>query len=820
MSNLREVLGKRLLIFDGGMGTQIQEAGIPAGKYPEETNIDARDVIVGIHRNYLDAGADFITTNTFGANRLKAAGSKYSLKELIDAALENALEAKRLSGRDDVYIALDIGPVGQLLQPLGPLGFEDVYNIYTEVITLAGDRPDVILFETMTGIYELKAGILAAKDHSSLPVFTSMTFDATGRCLTGSDAEIYAEVMDSLGVDAVGINCSFGPDTLLPIVKKVLETTDLPVFVQPNAGLPRLEGEKTVYDLSPEMFTEGMKAFTGLGICAAGGCCGTTPVYISMLNRVLTKTIVPRTVKRVTRVCSPTKAVTIDEHVAIVGERLNPTGKKKLREAIQAGNYDILVSEALAQEEAGADILDVNLGVPGIDEEAAMKVVIPMLQAATSLPLQIDSSNPKAIEAACRIYNGKPLINSVNAKEASLEAVLPIVKRYGGTVIGLTLENEIPAKAEERAALAEKIINRALGIGIRPKDIVIDCLTLTASAQQAEVAETLKAVSMMRDRGFNTALGVSNVSFGLPNRPLLNKTFFAMALYCGLTLPIINPLDADMMGAVDAHRVLLNLDLTSSRYIEKHSSDVVAPPVPVGGTAFIAQPGQAAAAGTTGKVSAPAGDRDPQKSSDPAPGSLGYYILKGLAKESENATADLLKTEKPLDIINNIIVPALALVGEKYEAGRIFLPQLMQASEAAKAAFALIQKEFTVSGEKKGPVILATVEGDIHDIGKNIVKAVLESYGYDIRDLGKDVKIPYLVEQAKAIKPKAIGLSALMTTTVLNMKASIAALHEAGINVPVFVGGAVLTEQIAKDIGADYYVEDAMADVRLLEKLL
>ena len=804
MSRLKEALGKKLLIFDGGMGTEIQKAGITAGKHPEETNIDAREVITRIHQSYLEAGANFITTNTFGANSFKLSGSKYSLKEILNAALDNAEEAKRRSGRDDVYIALDIGPVGQLLEPLGPLAFEEVYNIYTEVITLAGDRPDLILFETMTGIYELKAGILAAKEHSNLPVFTSMTFDESGRCLTGSDAEIYSSLVDALGVDAVGINCSFGPDTLLPIVQKILETTDLPVFVQPNAGLPTLKGDETVYDLSADDFVKGMKPFTDLGVAAVGGCCGTDPEFIRKLNLNLSKEVKPRTVVRRTRVSSPTKAVTIDKRVAVCGERLNPTGKKKLREAIQAQNYDVLVSEALAQEEADADILDVNLGVPGIDEVAAMKVVIPMLQAATGLPLQIDSSNPEAIEAACRIYNGKPLINSVNGKESSLSAILPIVKKYGGAVICLTLENEIPAKAEERAKIADRIIDRALAQGIRKEDLIIDCLTLTASAQQAEVQETLKAVSMMRDRGFNTALGVSNVSFGLPNRLLLNKTFFAMALYSGLTLPIINPLDADMMGALDAHRVLLNLDITSEKYIERHSNDVVNAPV---------------AAPVAGQAPAPAA-RPSSDPNEPAPGSLGYYILKGLSKEAEKVTEDVLKTEKPLDVINNQVVPALALVGKKYESGRIFLPQLMQASEAAKAAFALIQKSFSVSGEKKGPVILATVEGDIHDIGKNIVKAVLESYGYDIRDLGKDVKISYLVEQAREIKPKAIGLSALMTTTVLNMKASIAALHEAGVNVPIFVGGAVLTEQIANDIGADYYVEDAMADVRLLERIL
>lgn len=796
---LLERLGKELLIFDGGMGTEIQKTDYKAGKIPEEINIDRKDIIIDIHERYLAAGADFITTNTFGCNPYKVKGSKYTMAELLDAALENAEIARKNSGRENIYIALDLGPVGQLIEPLGPLTFDNVYDAYAEVIKLAKDRVDVILLETMTNLYELKAGILAAKENAELPIFVSMTFDESGRTLTGSDAEVYATFAESLRVDAVGVNCSCGPDKLAPIVEKLLESTALPIFMQPNAGLPRLEGEKTVFDLAPAPFLEGVAPIVAKGVAMVGGCCGTSPEYIKLLKDNIPAAVPARTVEKRTRVCSCTKTVTIDRNVAICGERLNPTGKKKLREAIQSGNFDVLVSEALAQEEAGANVLDVNLGVPGIDEAACMIKVIPMLQAATSLPLQIDSSVPEALEAACRIYNGKPLVNSVNAKESSLSSVLPIVEKYGGVLIGLTLENDIPAKAEERVALADKIIDRAAVHGIKPEDLVIDCLTLTASAQQAEVYETLRAVKMMTERGFNTALGVSNVSFGLPNRPLLNKAFFTMALQSGLSLPIINPLDADMMGAVDAYRVLLNLDINSEKYIEKHVNDVVSAP---GAAKTTAQAGPSAGPGS-----------DPKDA-------LKYYILKGLSAETVEATKKSLEATEPLALINDTIIPALSDVGSSYEKGKIFLPQLMQASEAAKAAFAEVQKHFTATGEKKGPVIIATVEGDVHDIGKNIVKVVLESYGYDVRDLGKDVKIDKLVAAAKEIQPKAIGLSALMTTTVLSMKKSIIALHEAGINVPIFVGGAVLTEQIAQDIGADYYTVDAMADVRLLEKLI
>lgn len=796
-TSLLNRLGKELLIFDGAMGTEIQKSGYKTGRVPEEINIDRSDIIVGIHKNYLEAGADFITTNTFGCNRYKAKDARYSVKDLLEAAIKNAAEARKQfapSSEKEIYIALDIGPLGQMLEPIGNLTFDEAYEAFSEIINLAKDSVDVIFFETMTDLYELKAGILAAKENCSLPVFVSMTFDENGRTLTGTDALTYATTVDALHVDAVGVNCSCGPKALEPVIKTILAATDLPVIFQPNAGLPKLKGKETVFEITPDEYLEGVRPTVSCGIACAGGCCGTNPEFIKKLKQNLPVKVKQRRVKKETRVTSGTVTKIIDKKITVCGERLNPTGKKKLKEAILAGDFDVLVHEAIAQEEAGADILDVNLGVPGIDETACMEKVIPMLQAATSLPLQIDSSSPEAIEAACRIYNGKPLVNSVNGKDESLNAILPIVQKYGGVLIGLTLEHDIPAKAESRVKIAEKIIRKAKKYGVEKKDLVIDCLTLTASAQQAEVAETLKAVSIMSEKGFNTALGVSNVSFGLPNRQLLNKSFLTMALLSGLTLPIINPLDSEIMGAVDAYRVLLNLDLSSSAYIEKHSNDATL---------------QQVASVRTGSTENPVQND-----------SLEYYIAKGLINETAEKTNSLLETVAPLDLVNDVIIPALANVGTSYESGRIFLPQLIQASEAAKAAFAEVKKRFNTTSAKKGPVVIATVEGDIHDIGKNIVKVVLESYGYEVIDLGKDVPVATLVEKVKALKPKAIGLSALMTTTVVNMERSITALRKSGIKTPVFVGGAVLTEDIAKNIGADYYASDAMASVRILENVI
>ena len=554
---LRERLNKDLLIFDGGFGSQLQELGMKAGEIPEYYNIEHPKIIIDIHHRYLKAGADFITTNTFGANPLKLEQHKYSYQEVILAAIQNAKEAKKI--KPDAYIALDIGPIGKLMEPMGTLTFDEVYQSVKQMVELVKEDIDVVLFETMTDIYELKASILAVKECSDLPVFATMTFETNGRSLSGCDPLTMVNVLEGLKVDALGINCSLGPNEMAPIIENILESTSFPVMIQPNAGLPLLEDGQTVYPMKVDEFIEAIVPLVKKGIAIVGGCCGTTPEFIQKLKENCPTTVTPREVSSLTRVSSGTTTVEFGKHVVVCGERLNPTGKKKLKAALKEERYDELVVEAIKQEQAGAHVLDVNVGLPGIDEPKVMKHVIKLLQEVIQLPLQIDSSNFQAIEEACRYYNGKPLINSVNGKDETMEAVFPVVKKYGGVVIGLALdENGIPPKAEQRFEIAKKIINKAKEYGIDKKDIIIDCLVLTASAQQKEVMETIKAVSMVKTLGVHTVLGVSNVSFGLPNRPLLNKTFLAMAMSAGLDLPIINPLDQELMNTIDAFNVLYN----------------------------------------------------------------------------------------------------------------------------------------------------------------------------------------------------------------------------------------------------------------------
>ncbi len=807
---LKERLNRDFLLFDGGMGTQLQEAGLKAGQIPEELNLDDPELITKVHCNYLKAGADFITTNTFGCNCLKMADAKYSVPEMIRAAIANAKKAQQIMGREqDSYIALDIGPIGTMLKPLGTLPFEEAYELIAEQIDAAADQVDAILFETMTDVYEVKAAVLAAKEHANCPVFTTMTFDKSGRTLTGTNVETFVNIVESLGVDMLGVNCSLGPKELSPIITDLLRFSHVPVMAQPNAGLPNFKHGETVYELTPEEFVTDVKEFMENGLAVCGGCCGTTPAFIAKLNENRPKAVNPRTNPYITKVSSSTQTVTFDGHVIVCGERLNPTGKKKMQAALKENHLDEVIAEAIRQEDAGAEVLDVNVGLPGIDEAEMMEKIIPMLQEVINLPLQIDSSSAEALERACRIYNGRPLINSVNAKPAVLDAVLPIVKKYGGVVIGLTLEEEIPLLAEERVELAKRIIDRAGQEGIRKEDVIIDCLTLTASAQQKEVAETLKAVRTVRQMGHHTVLGVSNVSFGLPYRALLNRTFLSMAMEAGLDLPIMNPLDAQMMACVDAANLLLNYDKDSVHFIEKYadSGDILTGTVSTGGQA----------AGSTGgqKTGDNAGGAAAGKGFD-----LSYMIKKGMKNEVQDQTRAELAESSAMTLINDVIIPALNQVGQDYESGKIFLPQLIQAAETTKLAFQVVQETFTASDEKKGPVIICTVEGDIHDIGKNIVKVVLESYGYDMIDLGKDISPEEVVGACKQHAPKAIGLSALMTTTVVNMQKTIDALHAANINAPIWVGGAVLTQQIADEIGADYYTADAMDSVRLLEEII
>ena len=574
---LRERLNKDLLIFDGGFGSQLQELGMKAGEIPEYYNIEHPEMIIDIHHRYLKAGADFITTNTFGANPLKLEQHKYSYQEVILAAIQNAKEAKKI--KPDAYIALDIGPIGKLMEPMGTLTFDEVYQSVKQMVELVKEDIDVVLFETMTDIYELKASILAVKECSDLPVFATMTFETNGRSLSGCDPLTMVNVLEGLKVDALGINCSLGPNEMAPIIESILESTSFPVMIQPNAGLPLLEDGQTVYPMKADEFIEAIVPLVKKGIAIVGGCCGTTPEFIQKLKENCPTTVTPREVSLLTRVSSGTTTVEFGKHVVVCGERLNPTGKKKLKAALKEERYDELVVEAIKQEQAGAHVLDVNVGLPGIDEPKVMKHVIKLLQEVIQLPLQIDSSNFQAIEEACRYYNGKPLINSVNGKDETMEAVFPVVKKYGGVVIGLALdENGIPPKAEQRFEIAKKIINKAKEYGIDKKDIIIDCLVLTASAQQKEVMETVKAVSMVKTLGVHTVLGVSNVSFGLPNRPLLNKTFLAMAMSAGLDLPIINPLDQELMNTIDAFNVLYNYDRDATNYIQKQAQNQVVLP--------------------------------------------------------------------------------------------------------------------------------------------------------------------------------------------------------------------------------------------------
>ena len=811
-NNLLARLNRDFLLFDGGMGTQLQDAGLKAGQIPEELNLDNPDLITDVHCRYLRAGSDFITTNTFGCNRLKMAEAKYSVPEMIKAAVANARKAQELCNRQqDSYIVLDVGPIGTMLKPLGTLPFEEAYEIIAEQIDAAKDLVDAILFETMTDVYEVKAAILAAKEHSDLPIFTTMTFDKSGRTLTGTNVETFVNIVEALGVDMLGVNCSLGPKELSPIIEQLLSNAHVPVMAQPNAGLPNFRHGETVYELTPAEFVADMKGFLEGGLAVCGGCCGTTPDFIRALNENRPNKANPRQNPYITKVSSSTQTVTFDGHVIVCGERLNPTGKKKMQAALKENHLDEVIAEAIRQEDVGAEVLDVNVGLPGIDEAEMMKKLIPMIQEVINLPLQIDSSSPKALEEACRIYNGRPLINSVNAKPAVLDAVLPIVKKYGGVVIGLTLEEEIPLLASERVELAKRIIDRASQEGIRREDVIIDCLTLTASAQQKEVAETLKAVREVRNIGHHTVLGVSNVSFGLPYRALLNRTFLSMAIEAGLDLPIMNPLDTQMMGCVDAANLLLNYDKDSAHFISKYADST-----------DISTGSVSASGGQNGGADGKSGGAQGGQAGGSAAGGfdLSYMIKKGMKNEVQEQTRKELAASSAMELINNVIIPALNQVGKDYESGKIFLPQLIQAAETTKIAFAVVQETFTESDEKKGPVIICTVEGDIHDIGKNIVKVVLESYGYDMIDLGKDVAVEDVVKAYQQYQPKIIGLSALMTTTVVNMQKTIDALKAADCKCPIWVGGAVLTQRIADEIGADYYTADAMDSVRLLEEII
>lgn len=782
------------VLFDGAMGTMLQARGLRGGEVPEALNLTHPDMIRSIHAEYAAAGADIITANTFGANRRKLAEGDPSLtvEAVVSAGVKLAREAADATGRD-VAVALDIGPSGALLEPLGTLSFDDAYDLFAEVVRAGAEAgADLVLIETMADLLEAKAALLAAKENCDLPVFVTMTFSADGRTFLGTDPAAAAVTLSGLGADAVGLNCSLGPVEALPLVREILDYATVPVMVQPNAGLPRIAEGKTVYDIAPEAFVEACSAMAAEGVTVLGGCCGTSPAFIRGLRQMLDGCVpAPRTPVRRTVFAGTGGVVELrGADVAVIGERINPTGKKKLKEALRNHDDAYVVSEAIAQQEAGADILDVNAGLPELDEPAVLRRLVGAIQAVSPLPLQIDSSDPHAIEAAVRVYCGKPIINSVNGKEESLATVLPIARRYGAAVVGLTLdENGIPDTAEGRLAIARRILDRALALGIPREDVLIDCLVLTASTNQAQVIETLRAVSMVkRELGLRTVLGVSNVSFGLPAREILNATFLSAAFGAGLDMPILNPLAAPYRNAVAAYRVICGQDAGASAFIE-------------------AAPAMAATAAPVGSA--------PVAAEIAAPEGLAGYIISGRKKETAEAVRAMLADLPPMEIINAHLIPALDEVGVRFAQGKLFLPQLMASADAAKAGFELLRAVPNAETETRGEILLATVKGDIHDIGKNIVRMLLENYGYGVIDLGRDVPPEEIVSAALAHGVKLVGLSALMTTTVGAMKETIDALRAAGADCRVMVGGAVLTPEYAKLVGADFYAADAAEAARI-----
>lgn len=800
--DIREIIGKEFFVFDGGFGSQLQLRGVPAGTNSGEINIDRAELVKAIHKDYIEAGSTCIVTNTFGADRYHITDTA-ELTAQIKAACKNAREAVEESGKD-TYVFYDMAPTGKLLKPLGDLDFEDAVEAFKEQVILARDLVDGFIIETMTDLHEVKAAMLAVKENTDKPLFVSVTFQENGNMLTGASPEQAVALIEGLGADVVAVNCALGPNELEPIIMRMLSVATIPMLVQPNAGLPKFRDGQTYYDVGPEEFSDYIRKFAEAGISGFGGCCGTTPAHIrACCEKTKDLKVNFHPAEEVARVCGTTTLVEFRNRVIRCGERLNPTGKKKMKLALQEGRLYDIVDEGIAQVEAGADVLDVNVGVPGIDETAVMTELITDLQEVIDLPLQIDSSNPDTLEKACRIYNGIPLINSVNGKKEVMDAVFPIVKKYGGTVIGLCIDEDgIPPTADQRFAIARRIISEAAKYGISHKRIVIDSLVLTASAQQKEVIETAKCVGLVTDRlGCPTALGLSNVSFGLPNRPLINRTFLVMALYAGLKLPILNPLDKELMGAIDAFEVLNYSDVNAEDYISRHMNDVVA------------KPGAAPAPGTEAQAAGAADSELEGKSA----------LFKTIVKGQKHQAVDAVKAMdiEPLAIVSDHLVPALDKVGRDYDKGVIFLPQLMVSAETAKLVFDEIKEKLTSnSGPSKGCVVIATVQNDVHDIGKNIVKVVLQSYGFDVIDLGKDVPPQVVCDAVREHNPIAVGLSALMTTTVVSMEETIKLMKEQGLTTPTFCGGAVVTDDVVKKIGGDYYAADAMESVRICEKLL
>ena len=777
----------KFILFDGAMGTMLQKQNLlKTGMLPEVLNITEPQKITSIHSAYKAVGCDVATSNTFGANSYKLKDSGYSVDEIVTAGVKNA---KAAGCR---FTALDIGPTGQLLAPLGTLSFDEAYQMFAEQI-IAGEKAgaDFVLFETFSDLTELKAGVLAAKENSSLPIAASLTYTPDGRTFVGVDPICAAVTLSELGVSAIGVNCSLAPAELVDVVKKTVEFSSVPVLVQANAGLPCECHGETIYDVDPDEYARGAELLLDCGVTLIGGCCGTNPEYMAKLKKLISsRKPVAIERKKLTIACSPTHYKILDNSVTVIGERINPTGKKRLKEALREKKMDYIIGEAIDQTNSGADILDINVGLPEIDEVSMMKEVTAAVTSVSPLPLQIDSSNPAAIEAGVRTFGGIPVINSVNGKQAEMDKIFPIAKKYGALIIGLTLdENGIPETAEKRFEIAERIVNEAGKYGIERNKILIDCLTLTASAQQEQVLATLDAIRQVKAKlGVKTVLGVSNVSFGLPNRPLFNSMFLSAAFGAGLDAPIINPMSDEVMKAVRVFRVCNCEDFAAANYIEKYSDTAV----------------------TT--ASAPSG------------GTKDLYtcILEGRTEEAAFAAAELLKTCDAASIAEENFIPALNNVGDRFEKGTLFLPQLMQSAAAVKSAFEVIRSYNDSHGaktESRGTIVLATVKGDIHDIGKNIVKMMLENYGYNVIDLGRDVAPERIVDAVRESGAPLVGLSALMTTTVVSIKDTVDALHAAGLSCKVMAGGAVLTPEYAKSVGADYYAKDAQQSVKIADEI-
>ena len=766
---------QRVTLLDGAMGTMLQAAGLPLGELPESWNITHPDAVTAVNRRYAEAGSDIIYTNTFGANRLKTAGSGCTPEELIRAGVACARQAAEVTG---ARVALDIGPIGQLLEPLGTLTFDEAYDIFREMC-IAGEAAgaDLVVFETMSDLYEAKAAVLAAKENTSLPVWVTMTFEASGRTFTGTTVPAMGLTLTGLGADAIGFNCSLGPEELLPLVRELAQWTDRPLILKPNAGLP--DPATGAYSVTPDDFAAAAAEAAGLGVTIFGGCCGTTPAFIEALRRKL-EGVVPARLpeKRRRGICSASHTAELGG-VRVIGERINPTGKKRFQQALREQDMGYVQAQAVEQQDAGADILDINVGAPGVDELELMKKVVRNVQFVSDLPMQIDSSDPAAVEAGLRYVNGRAVVNSVNGRQEVLDAVLPICRKYGAAVVGLCLdENGIPDTWRKRAAIAERILLAALDHGLDREDVFIDCLTLTASAQQDQAVQTLRAVRYVSEEmGLHTVLGVSNISFGMPQREQVTVSFLTQAMAAGLDLPIVNPNQKAVMDAVAAFRVLSGEDVNGAAYIARF-------------------------AGVPKRTNAePAGEM-----------TITDAVIRGLGRETAALTEAALKTMDPLEVADRHLIPALDIVGERYEKQELFLPQLIQAANAACEGFDVLRRQIAAAGTQtvsKGEIVLATVHGDVHDIGKNIVRVVLENYGYTVVDLGKDVPAETIVDTVRERKIRLVGLSALMTTTLGSMAETIAALRADGADCRIMAGGAVLTPEYAAEIGADYYAKDA-----------